>query len=758
MLSRIKLEEGWTTLFLVWGLLATATAALIAADLTPGLEILLGISTIAILTGLLLAKSRFSDGTAHLYAFIYGVTLIVIVMGQALPGDLTWRERTVELMTRVFTWFNKAFNGGTSRDGLMFVLHTSAIFWLLGYTAAWYTFRRPRVWRAILPTGIVLLSVIYYYYGPKPLGIYLAIYALLSLIYVGRTHLIDQERIWRSAAVRYERGGVRFGFMRASFLVGIAALLVAWSLPTMTASAAVGDALSGVSQPWREFQDDWTRLFSSLRSYGTGTNDPYADTLVLGGPRNVGNNPVMDVYVTERLPYVYWQAKALDTYDGSGGWSIASFDTELHIPDDGVLDTTFAGSRQVMTQTVVNYLPNSSSLYAAPEIVGSDRQIYVDYAPDESGGLIVHGVRSRFVLKAGDRYNMVSRISVADQSELRTASTDYPQTISDVYLQMPETITPETIALAEEITAPYDNPYDKAIAVRDWLRANIEYSDQIDAPPDNVEPVHYVLFDSPIGYCTYYATSMVMLLRSQGIPSRIVNGYAQGEFIEDANAYRVRASDAHTWVEAYFPAYGWIQFEPTAAIPVVLRPETSGTGEVDPITGNVQDDLDRDDVLPEDELDEGVDEAEIPPELNPETPAAPAGLTAEERRALIIRVVAGVAVLSVAGVLLLVANSMNKRVEASVERSYGRLGWWASQIGVLFRPIYTPYERADILISAVPEGRSPIRNLTQFYVVREFSPGRDTDDQQDTSTEWRTLRPILLRQSLRRRFRRKKKE
>lgn len=757
MIKRIKLEEGWTTLFLVWGLLATATAALIAADLTPGLEILLGISTLAILTGLALAKSRFADGTAHLYALIYGVTLIVILMGSALPGDLTWRERIIEVLTRLATWFNKALNGGTSRDGLMFVLHTSTIFWLLGYSASWYTFRRPRVWRAILPTGIVLLSVIYYYYGPKPLGIYLAIYALLSLIYVARTHLISQERIWKMAAVRYERSGIRFGFMRASFAIGIAALLVAWSLPTLSASAAVGDALSDVNQPWREFQDDWTRLFSSLRSYGTGTNDPYADSLVLGGPRNVGSTPVMDVYVPERLPYVYWQAKALDTYDGTGGWSISDSESQLHIPDDGVLDTTFAGSRQVVTQTVVNYLPNSSILYAAPEVVGSDRQIFVDYTSDDNNGWIVNGVRSRFVLKAGDRYNMISRVSRADQSALRTASTNYPQAITDIYLQMPDTITPETIALAEEIAGSFDNPYDKAIAIQDWLRTNIEYSDQIQAPPDDVEPVHYILFEAPVAYCTYYASAMTMMLRSQGIPTRIVNGYAQGEFIEDANAYRVRASDAHTWVEAYFPAFGWIQFEPTASIPVVVRAESADDG-TDALGGNVQNDLERDDVLPEDELEQPLDEAELNlPELNPDVPEA-AGLTAEQRQAWIIRGVAGVLAIAVTGALLFLANNMNKRVEASVERSYGRLERWASWVGVLFRPIYTPYERADMLISAVPEGRSSIRNLTQFYVLREFSPGREDEDSHDTVNEWRTLRPLLLRQSLRRRFSRKKKD
>src|SRR5690606_21022417 len=194
---------------------------------------------------------------------------------------------------------------------------------------------------------------------------------------------------------------------------------------------------------------------------------------------------------------------------------------------------------------------------------------------DEQGTMQLQGLRSRFVLRAGDRYNVFSMVTTADAASLRTAPTDYPQDTLDAYLQVPDGITPETLALAAELTAPFDNAYDKASAVEAWLRENIKYNDQIDAPPQATEPIHYTLFVSQEAYCTYYASAMAIMLRTQGIPARIVNGYAQGEFVEDANAYRVRANNAHTWVEVYFPEYGWIQFEPTAAIPVVDRPETT---------------------------------------------------------------------------------------------------------------------------------------------------------------------------------------
>ena len=194
-----------------------------------------------------------------------------------------WRERVFDVINRQFVWLGKVADGGTSRDGLIFVIHTTVAFWLLGYTAAWYTFRNPRIWRVVIPTGVVLLSVVYYYAGPKPLPLYLAGYIVLALLFVARTYLAEQEKGWRAASVRYERS-IWVVFLRASLLASFVALAIAYAMPTLSASAAVSDAFSDVRGPWQQFQDDWTRLFASLRSYGTTVSDPYQDTLVLGGP------------------------------------------------------------------------------------------------------------------------------------------------------------------------------------------------------------------------------------------------------------------------------------------------------------------------------------------------------------------------------------------------------------------------------------------------------------------------------------------
>jgi hypothetical protein len=236
---------------------------------------------------------------------------------------------------------------------------------------------------------------------------------------------------------------------------------------------------------------------------------------------------------------------------------------------------------------------------------------------------------------------------------------------------------------------------------------------------------------------------MAVMLRSQGVPARVVSGYAQGEYEEETSSYRVRASNAHTWVEVFFPAYGWIQFEPTAALPVDTRPENLGGGgdafdsPIDETEGFERGPGDEP-ISPEDRLGELLGEEDLPPEAGELTqPTFP-----------IWQVVTAVILLLAAGGTLVAANELNKRVEADVTRSYGRLGSWARWLGIFFRPAQTPYERANLMTAAVPDGKVPIRNLTRQFVLKQFSPARAVEDDFVPQKEWKTLRPLLLKQTI----------
>ncbi len=167
------------------------------------------------------------------------------------------------------------------------------------------------------------------------------------------------------------------------------------------------------------------------------------------------------------------------------------------------------------------------------------------------------------------RYEATSDIAQPGPSELRAAASDYPPEILLNYLQLPA-VDPRVISLAKEIAASADDNYDKAAAIESYLRSNFGYTLQL---PRTVprDPVANFLFERKQGHCEYFASSMAIMLRTLGIPSRVVNGFRTGEFNDVTSQYLVRASNAHSWVEAYFPGYGWVSFDPTPAAPAQVH-------------------------------------------------------------------------------------------------------------------------------------------------------------------------------------------
>src|SRR5271170_2003118 len=159
------------------------------------------------------------------------------------------------------------------------------------------------------------------------------------------------------------------------------------------------------------------------------------------------------------------------------------------------------------------------------------------------------------------RYQGTARIPLIAPAELRAAPTDYPEEIRDTYLQLPRRLDPRVKKLAEDITAHSTNDYDKAANIQRYLIANYGYT--LNLTNAGKDPLAYFLFTRRAGHCEYFATAMTIMLRDLGIPARYVGGFLPGEYNDLGGDWIVRASDAHVWVEVFFPGYGWITFDPT---------------------------------------------------------------------------------------------------------------------------------------------------------------------------------------------------
>ena len=179
------------------------------------------------------------------------------------------------------------------------------------------------------------------------------------------------------------------------------------------------------------------------------------------------------------------------------------------------------------------------------------------------------------------RYSVRSFVPNLGEDDLRNTPTLYPTWVSRRYLALPSSLPQRVVDLSRQLTASAKTPYEKALAIQDYLR-KLPYDPKILLPSGDFDAVDYFLFLQK-GYCDYFGTTMAVLLRASGVPARVARGYLPGEYDWVAHRYVVRENRLHTWTEVYFPPYGWIEFEPTPGQPPITRPPGSLLDEPSPL-------------------------------------------------------------------------------------------------------------------------------------------------------------------------------
>ena len=275
-------------------------------------------------------------------------------------------------------------------------------------------------------------------------------------------------------------------------------------------------------------------------------------------------------------PLLRWRGIALSTFDGRRWYSQEKRRDPLYAGQDGWVSLGSPLDVKVPVvaelQFVVLLQPLASdSLFAPAQLMklrgnfSTDAGTYYRSARRSALGMdLAGGVYNPARNYSQVRYEGVSLLPETRPASARTAGTEYPQDIVSLYLQMPEKLDPRIPQLAQKITATAGNPFDKAVVLENYLRRNFGYTLNLAGKP-GADPLAQFLFVTKAGHCEYFASAMAVMLRTLGIPSREVNGFLPGEFNDLAGDYIVRGSDAHSWVEAYFPGSGWITFDPTPA-------------------------------------------------------------------------------------------------------------------------------------------------------------------------------------------------
>ena len=258
------------------------------------LDTILPVTLFAVVFGWIVARSRFGEVSALIISSLYGV--IAIILAAAFNLNLPFREALESVATRVYEWSVDALSDGVNTDELVLTLLAAILFWFLAYNANWHIFRLDRVWRVVLPPGLVLLVNLVFFSGGEPLDVYLFGYLLMALLLIVRSNLDRREWDWYLRGVRVPRN-VRRQFAAIGIALSLLALCLAWGVP----SGNLQERLNAfqrflASDPVERLAEVWNRLFAPIEGEGSATTDYYgADLLSLGGAISLGDDVVFTV-------------------------------------------------------------------------------------------------------------------------------------------------------------------------------------------------------------------------------------------------------------------------------------------------------------------------------------------------------------------------------------------------------------------------------------------------------------------------------
>ncbi len=783
----------FSSLLITWALMIITALALSTAHWTPDMDSLAVVSFFAVGLGFLLARSHYSELMSLVLSSVYSIAVVLVVTAVVRVDNGSLWDRTDILMTQLKVWLKEALAGGQpANDDDAFIVFLSVLFWFMGHNAAWHVFRVDRVWRVIIPTGLVLITNQFYYQGDESLDIYLAIFVILSLLLLIRSHIDSREYDWFVHRISFPNY-VRRTFFRAGGVLALVFVFAAWLAPTGQDNKnldRVRDLLSGDS--FMQLADLWNRLFSSLEGEGIATADYYGgDELQLSGAIQLGDQPVM--YVKAPFgPRYYWRSTVYDSYD-FGSWRWRHVRTVRAFTDDPGLKLNIGpalpNARRDVQQEYTMLIRASQLVYTAPQPIelGLPVEAELDCVDDLGRGCVndnrqsdVAIIRARKTLRIGDTYSVISSISTATAAMLRAADPTYPEWVRRLYLQGANNVAPSVRELAVQIVTQANavTPYDKAKAIEHWLRANIQYNETIPAPPRGRDPIEWFLFEEREGYCNYYATAMVLMLRSLNVPARMAAGFAQGTWDSERGAFLVRERDAHTWVEVYFSGYGWVEFEPTAdeapldrqddEIPQAILPTVTPVPTPTPLptatpTAAPPTEESGANATPTGQSQAPFVPSTVTPTPTPAptaTPPPPPDITRVDSGGGtdVLRVVLltlGILVLVVLAVVLIVLFAI-WYVEYrglgglnTIQRAYARMVIYGQWLGLRFAESATPDERRRHLVNEIPEGEQPINAITRTYIEDRYGePANPELNETNTSLAeeaWHVARQTFIR-------------
>ncbi len=541
-------------------------------DSTPFVDnILLGL-----IFGAALAKSHFKGWMAFGYTCIVSIVVTLQAIGRVVPSaaeiqslqvaELLWvmHLRLLTLSDRVLSWGSAFVRAEVIQDTGLFILLVGVIVWNANVWLVWSVARRQNALEGLVPYALLLGANIHLR-GQVLERMWMFI--LCALLLIAYTTFKRQHLDWDTRRVDYPEG-LGADWALSVFVIAMLVGLVARAAPLLGTPQGWRSLSDLVHPAYQQVSDTSERLFSGVNPPPInvpGVQAQTPDLTRIGSPVPSGDETVMWVATSDPPPpppeagfapattrQHYWASTIFAQYNGRG-WeplNASEFDRT-----DGFSLDQMAG-RYELRQDFEILAAHGDTLFAASLPITASQGVALRFN---------HLGDSTLVRGSVSKYEVTSWAAQMTATDLARASIRYPPEIAATFLQLPSSLPSRVRDLAGRLTASAKNPYEKALDIQNYLRLTYPYRLDAPPPPENRDAVDYFLFEAPGGFCSYYASAMAVMLRAQGVPARVVAGYAMGQFDDKRGAYRVPLSAAHAWVQVYFPGYGWVEFEPTPA-------------------------------------------------------------------------------------------------------------------------------------------------------------------------------------------------
>ena len=522
----------------------------------PSLITVLGLATIV---GVILANIRISSRVAVPIMLLIG---LVVTAWQAAQPFATAQE-----VSSLQLWWQTVNTSRPADSTLYFAMSLTLISWLMGFVSAWFVLRKRNAWLPVILGMVVLLVNLINL--PRDMYYFFPLYCLSAILTIATVSLAKKGDIllrWKEQSIR--RGTALFS--AAVFSIAAVTISVAYLVPSPIPNG-MSMKIDATSFYFENIEGRWFDIFSNVYSKWEIVVSRHQERLLFTDPIERSNEIF---FLVDADDSGYWRTRSYDVYESWGWTSTINFEQSLP-PGESI--TYHAASTESNTLTyVIEHRLKTDIVLSNGRIVTVSIPVKLQTPlPLSEGFQDITAIIGTQTIEPYESYQVITSFTIATPEELARAGDRYPDWVISHYLQLPDNLPERVRKLSEDITYDALIPYDKAIAIKDYL-AKFEYDLNVKDPPEGFDGVDYFLFTTERGVCTNFASAMAVMLRSVGVPARLACGYFRGELDEVTGNYIIRGLNSHAWVEVYFPEYGWIIFEPTPTRPQATTEVVSG--------------------------------------------------------------------------------------------------------------------------------------------------------------------------------------